>query len=319
MKLRKFFGTLSGDDYSIISECGTALQNRFAAIGAFVFIVFALCFISSYFTFTRLFQNYFTGIPAALFFAFMITNIYLLLLYTLSKNVLPHTKNIAAQTISTGFRLLFICFIAIVVSKPLEAFIFSARLSGEISQYKQEQLQKYTAITSEHFDNETKQLKEIIESRKRLYGDSNDNQTEKYQLLINQKDNQKRELLSEMESLVQNSNYYVQSIVILNTKFPACWLLTLLMTAIFIIPAYLKYFIPKTGLYYIRKQSIETRLILEEYALFKAKYIELFRVNHNADKAFSESFADAPFNTVRKMDNREFLEEDKLISELYNA
>ena len=34
---------------------------------------------------------------------------------------------------------------------------------------------------------------------------------------------------------------------------------------------------------------------------------------------YSESFTDAPFNTIRKKDDREFLKENDLISDLYNA
>ncbi|MBL0310575.1 MAG: DUF4407 domain-containing protein [Bacteroidetes bacterium] len=168
MNLRKSLCTLSGDDYSIISRCSKDLQNRFAAIGGFVLCIFVLCFVSSYFTFKMLFQNYILGIPVSIFFSWMITNIYLLLLYTLTKNVLPHIQNARARMFSVGIRLGFICFIAIIVSKPLEALVFSNQLSSEIATYKQEQIQKYTVITSEYFDAETQQLKTIIEKQKNI-------------------------------------------------------------------------------------------------------------------------------------------------------
>lgn len=319
MNLRKSLCTLSGDDYSIISKCGNDLQNRFAAIGLFVLCIFILCFVSSYFTFTMLFQNFILGIPVSIFFSWMITNIYLLLLYTLTKNVLPHIKNERARIFSVGIRLGFICFIAIVVSKPLEAIVFSNQLSNEIATYKQEQIQKYTQITSEYFDNETHQLKIIIEKQKKLYGNSATGQVEKYEQLLVEKRKQKEVLISQMENLVEHSNYYIQSILILNTKYPACWLFTFISIVVFLIPAYLKNFLAEQSNYYKFKEEIETKLVQQEYASFKATYNILFQTNFNANKTFSESFVDAPFNTIRKKDGREFLTEDDLIAEMYNA
>ena len=319
MNLRKSLCTLSGDDYSIISHCLKGQQNRFAAIGGFVLFIFVLCFVSSYFTFTMLFQNYFIGVPASIFFSWMITNIYLLLLYTLTKNVLPHIRNDKARVLSIGVRLGFICFIAVVVSKPLEALIFSNQLGNEISLYKQEQIQKYTAITSEYFEHETEQLKLIIQRQKELYGASATGKVEQYEKLLLRKESQKQELISKMENLVEHSNYYIKSILILNTKYPVCWLFTFFSIVIFIIPAYLKNFLGEQTFYYDRKRGIEMTLIQQEYTSFKSQYNILFQSIHKTNKTFSECFVDAPFNTIRKRDGREFLKEDDLISELYNA
>lgn len=319
MNLRKSLCTLSGDDYSIISRCGKDLQNRFAAIGGFVLCIFILCFVSSYFTFTMLFQNFILGIPIAIFFSWMITNIYLLLLYTLTKNVLPHIRNEKARLISVGIRLGFICFIAIVVSKPLEALLFSNQLGNEIANYKQEQIQKYTALTNEYFESETHQLKLIIEKQKKLYGNSATGQVEQYEQLLLKKENHKEVLISQMENLVEHSNYYIQSLLILNTKYPVCWLFTLFSIFIFMMPAYLKNFLAEQVNFYEFKKEIEMKLIQQEYASFKNQYNILFQTLHGTNKTFCESFEDAPFNTIRKKDGREFLTEDNLISELYNA
>lgn len=83
----------------------------------------------------------------------------------------------------------------------------------------------------------------------------------------------------------------------------------------------------------------------EEYDIFKERYKKLFISNligniqypkndiekstcqelvniHNSmisNIQFSEPFIDPPFNTIRKKDEREFLKEDDLISDLYNV
>ena len=319
MNLRKALCTLSGDDYSIINQCSRAQQNSFAAIGGFVFCIFVLCFFCSYITFTKLFQSDLIGVPASIFFSWMITNIYLLLLYTLTKNVLPHIRNDKARIYSVGVRLAFICFIAIVVSKPLETLLFSKQLDKEIVMYKQNQVQKYTYITSEYFDHETEQIKRIIAKQEKLYGNSSTGNIDLYKKLLLRKKNQEQVLISQMINLVEHSNYYIRGIIILNTKYPACWIFTFVIILIFLIPAYIKNFLGEHSFYYDRKKGIEMEIIQQEYASFKSQYNDLFRSYHNKNKIYSECYIDAPFNTIRKKDSREFLKEDDLISELYNA
>jgi len=345
MNLNRLLCTFSGDDYSIIRKSDRTVRNRFKAIGGFVTAILALCFISCYFTFTKLFQNYYIGIPIGLFFSYMITNIYLLLLYTLSKNSFPCKTNKGAQLFSISIRVIFICFIAIIVSKPIETILFSMPLESEIENYKQEQIEKYRKSTAEYYDAETKNLRLIIEKQKILYTNSETSQIYNYEKLLQKKEIQKDELIASMIQLINNSNYYIQSIVILNTKYRTCWLISLFTMFIFLFPAYLKNFLGEQSSYYETKHNIENRLVKEEYDIFKKRYKELFisniiseikypkkneeklilkemQINHNSiidDIQFSEPYVDAPFNTIRKRDVREFLKEDDLISDLYNA
>jgi len=319
MNLRRILCTFSGDDYSIISKSDKTIQNRFIAIGGFVAVIFALCFVSCYFTFTKLFQNYFIGIPIGLFFSYMIINIYLLLLYTLSKNSFPCNTDKAAQLFSIFIRAVFICFIAIIVSKPIEALIFSPTLEKEIEIFKQKKIEKYTLSTENYFNEETKNLKLIIEKQKHLYSNTETSQVVNYENLMAKKELKKDELIASMILLVNNSNYYIQSIVILNTKYRTCWLITFFTMFVFLFPAYLKNFLGEQSFYYETKRTIEIQLVNEEYASFKERYNLLFQEHLNRNIRFSENFINPPFNTIRKKDERVFLKEDDLISDLYNV
>jgi hypothetical protein len=64
---------------------------------------------------------------------------------------------------------------------------------------------------------------------------------------------------------------------------------------------------------------IEIQLVNEEYASFKERYNLLFQEHLNRNIRFSENFINPPFNTIRKKDERVFLKEDDLISDLYNV
>jgi hypothetical protein len=145
----RLFWTLSGDDLSIIEKCKFSTRARFTWIGILVFLVFSICFISCYFAFKQLFQNNYIGIPIGIFFSWMITNIYLLLLYTLTKSSLPYAKSKLTRTISVTIRVFFVIFIAIIISKPIESLLFNNRLNFEIDSFKTKKLAEYTLSTEE--------------------------------------------------------------------------------------------------------------------------------------------------------------------------
>lgn len=317
MTVKKFLHLLSGDDYKIISRCEKRLQICFALIGACVLLIFCLCFAASFLAFINLFPNYLIGIPIALFFAWMITNIYLLLLYTLSKNVLPHKQAGKMRTISLAGRIAFVCFIAVIVSKPLEALVYARTLKTEISDYKQAKIAKYNELTSEFFEAETAELKRSAEQQK-LVGNFNSQRRQEFERRLIENREEKQKLIEEMTGRVENSNFYVHGILILNSKYPACWLLTMLTASIFLAPAVLKNIVSEQCRYYVLKRKIETGLIREEYSVFKAKYSQILAENFAAERTYCETFADAPFDTVLKVDRTVFQSESDLLKELYN-
>ena len=307
MKLRKFFWTLSGDDKNVIAKCNKSTRSRFTGIGVLVAVIFTLCFVSCFLAFTGLLQNLLIGIVIGLFFAWMITNIYLFLLYTLSKTGFPYIPNRTARFISVSIRLVFIAFISIIVSKPIESLIFSNSLAQDIQIFKQEKIKRYNQITNEYLDNEIKEYKRLLTGSK----------DEFYLRLIEDRERKKLTLTTSMERLVSNSNYYIQGIIILNKKYPLSWFITVFILIIFIIPSYLKIFIHKDSIFYKTKHYVESHLVKYEYELFKEKYNEIFNLKYRLDLHYNEHYSDAPFNTKRKDNKRELLKEDDLLDSLY--
>mgnify|MGYP000553936865 CR=1 FL=1 len=317
MHLKRFFWVLSGDDYNVVGKCNKSTQRRFTTIGVLVACIFALCFISCYFAFTKLFQNYYTGIPVGLFFAWMITNIYLFLLYTLSKTGFPYIPNKPARYVATTIRLVFIAFIAVVVSKPIESLVFSKQLALEMKSFKQDKIERYEKSTNVFFADEIAIIKELIAQQKVLNNVIDEDQSANYYELIQSKEEERDRLIKLMRTLVGKSDYYIQGMLILNTKYPICWIITLFIVIIFIIPTYLKIFIHKDGVFYKTKHYVESRLVKYEYELFKEKYREIFRHKYDIDIQYTEHCTDAPFNTKRKIDNRTVLTEDDFLDSLY--
>lgn len=318
-KIRKILCTLSGDDYSIISRCTLALQVRFAMIGLFVGGITLLCFFSSYFTFNMLFDKRFIAVVLGLIFAGMIATIYLLLLYTLSKNVLPHKAKAGARIFSISIRVLFIAFIAVVISKPIERIFYSAAIDEELSNYKTLQISKYETITENSFSSELKELKDRIIHRYRINGYQKDDIVLTYEKQLRKKEQQKRQLVIEMRRLVSNSNFYIQSLIFLNKEHPTCWIITLIVILIFLSPAYLKYLVSEHSHFNDFRKQIEMQMVLDEYRIFKIRYAERMLQNFQMKVEYSECYTDPPFNTDRKKDERSFLSEDDLINDFYNG
>ena len=307
MKLRKFFWTLSGDDKNVIAKCNKSTRSRFTGIGLFVAVIFILYFVSCFLAFTGLLQNLLIGIVIGLFFAWMITNIYLFLLYTLSKTGFPYIPNRIARFISVSIRLVFIAFISIIVSKPIESLIFSKPLAQDIKIFKQEKIKRYTQITNKYLDKEIKEYKRLLTGSNDMF----------YLQLIEDREKKKLTLTTAMERLVSKSNYYIQGIIILNKKYPLSWFITVFILILFIIPTYLKIFIHKDSIFYKTKHYVESHLVKYEYELFKEKYNEIFNSKYGLDLHYDEHYSDAPFNTKRKDNKRELLKEDDLLDSLY--
>lgn len=307
MKLIEFFWTLSGDDKNVIAKCNRMTRIRFIGIGVLVAIIFSLCFASCFLAFTSLLQDLWMGIIIGLFFAWMITNIYLFLLYTLSKTGFPYIPNKTARFVSVSIRLIFIVFISIIVSKPIESLFFSKYLIQDIQSFKQERIKQYTQSTNEYLS------KEITEYKKLLTG-SND---EFYLKLIEEREKKKLTLTTSMEKLVRKSNYYIQGIIILNRKYPLSWFITVFVLILFTVPTCLKIFIHKDSIFYKTKYHAESHLVKYQYELFKEKYNEIFNGKYDLDLHYDEYYSDAPFNTKRRNNNRKLLKENDLLNNLY--
>lgn len=145
-RLRLFFCFCSGEDDFIIRKCNASIQVSFALIGLFVQIVFVLCWISAALFMSHVFDGArWLSIPIGILWAMLVTNLYLLLLYTISPALLPVAekkkhkgyhkvkqkinqgiKNIKNPFLSFSFltRVGFIIFLAIIIAQPFNVCFF---------------------------------------------------------------------------------------------------------------------------------------------------------------------------------------------------
>lgn len=150
--IRLFLCTFSGEDNFIIKKCSKTIQFTFALIGVFVIAIFIGCFASAFVFFDSLFQGYFLiSFPIGIIWALLVSNMYLLLLYTVSPAILP-TRNKREGinnnffTISMFFRISFMSLLAIIIAQPLNVLFFNSSVQTSLKKHIQEEKTKMVII-----------------------------------------------------------------------------------------------------------------------------------------------------------------------------
>ena len=159
-RLRLFFCFFSGEDDFIIRKCNARIQIGFAIIGLCVLVILSWCFISAFYFTEHLFHNQTVDIVIGIVWALLVTNLYLLLLYTISPALLPvaRRKTIVTKgrkkkvivyekkkegnpfrSFSFLFRTGLITFLAILMTQPLNVLFLASY----------EEANKFAATTKE--------------------------------------------------------------------------------------------------------------------------------------------------------------------------
>ena len=319
----QFLWKISGGDYSVITVCERKIQRKFAGVGLIVVCIALLCFVASYYSLSVLFENYILSLPIALFFSWMITNIYIVLLTTLQKNLLPHFKSGGSVIFSLLIRIMFLIYFAVLTSKPIEVLLFRNNITQEINIYKEKIVKEFIEKTKSYYRSEELAIKKVIrdheEMRKLNINLSSDINALQNKLI--EVSNKKMQTITVMEVVCKNSQFYIEEIKILstNSKHFYSWFITLIIIFIFLLPAILKYYISETSSYYARKAKIEKDIIENHYMESKKIFTELLFQQTGKNIYLEEKFKDAPFNTIPIGEKRLFEKEEDFISLIYGA
>ncbi|GAA4300935.1 hypothetical protein GCM10023183_11620 [Nibribacter koreensis] len=192
-------------------------------------------------------------------------------------------------------------------------------LDDDISVYKTGLLKEYEELVEQEFAFEKSKLKREIGEQVSLFGNSENNTLTILQSNLLDIETQEDFKKNNLREKVAVSNYFVERISILHSKYPATWLITCCFMLIFLLPSALKNLIPTNTRFYSFKRNIEVGLVEDEYKKFKSLYSSIMRFKFGENYTFQEIYLDPPFNTKRKKDLRTFKKESDLISELYNA
>jgi hypothetical protein len=121
----------SGEDFAIIRVCNKKIQLYFSIIGFFVLLILLCCFLSALSFTEHLFHNAFTDISVGIIWGYIVTNLYVLLLYTINPNILPKKEKRLKSSIKRSFdfnislalRICLVALLAIITAQPLNILI----------------------------------------------------------------------------------------------------------------------------------------------------------------------------------------------------
>lgn len=152
--LQQTLWKISGGDAMIIPYCDARIRTVFSWLGVFVLTIFLLTLTGFFFSLKEIFEIPFDGgfisscglflvLLLALFFALVISNIYLLLISTFSKNKLPIKRMPRSRIFSWIIRFGFLMYIGILVSKPVELLLIGDRITNELVEHREKEAEKF--------------------------------------------------------------------------------------------------------------------------------------------------------------------------------
>ena len=136
---------LSGEDYTIISRCSNKIQIYFSLIGLLVLVILLCSFASALYFTEHLFHSVVADIGVGIVWGYIVTNMYVLFLYTITPTLLPtkFRKNQKIKTkqfqlsFSMGLRVFIVVLLAVIIAQPLNVLILkpnSTALAFDIKQ-----------------------------------------------------------------------------------------------------------------------------------------------------------------------------------------
>ncbi len=129
--IRNRLCTFSGEDYTIIQKCNVKIQFYFSLIGLLVLVILLCSFASALYFTEHLFHSVIADIGVGIVWGYIITNMYVLFLYTISPTLLP-TKIRKKQEVKTnqfqlsfsmGLRIFIVILLAVIIAQPLNVLI----------------------------------------------------------------------------------------------------------------------------------------------------------------------------------------------------
>jgi hypothetical protein len=317
--VRKILLSLSGDDVILITQSSKKNRNLFSFIGLLVFIIIIISFGAYLNLFLRLLPVL-MALGISIFFTWMISNMYLLILHTLSKNLLPQGNSEGIPFFSTMARYGFLCVIGTIVSSSIGLMVFNSEVETYTKEYR---IQKFEESKNK-FSISLK--KEIVDIEHKILKYKNDPlfmDTEKAVFL--EKELAKKyvdlNLLEKtLDHVFSKSDFTIASIIILHKRVPEYWLLYVLFLIFIISPAIIKYFIRNENEYYQLRKFTEMQIIEDDYNYFKKTYSYLFQNLYKTSIEWREIYIDPPYNTKKKPKEKPYLSDQEiLLKELYHG
>lgn len=304
---RKSFVQLIGAEYHLLKKSGSNCVWKFYTAAVIIVLILLLTFCSIFYATDMLFHIFQAELMLAGFISFLFVLIYIFLLNTFSKQVRTDKKQEGVWwkriRLSNIVRIGFVIFIAFLVSKPVEIFVFRERLEPNVESYKSNMFTSYREKIESLTNTDVQKIKHSLafyQTQFSKYPSSAINDQIKNltaqlaEIQTNQINN-----FEVAKQRIEESDFVLYRIQTVS-HYAFSWLICLAIILLFLIPGLLIYSISTNDTYYKIKQDWEKRLIYEKYSAFCKWYTDIFKNNFNIDRSCYSIFEDPPFNEKRK-------------------
>jgi len=306
---RKSFVQLVGAEYHLLKKSGSNSILKFYIAAVIIVLILLLTICSIFYATEMLFRIPQVEALLAGFISLLFVFIYIFLLNTFSKQVLIDKKEKEEISwwkkirLANIIRIGFVAFMAFLIAKPVEIFVFRERLGAKVEAYKSAMFNDYRGKIESLNNTDVQKIKQSLAFYKEQLSNYHSqaiseeikhltNQLSAIQ--ISQTDN-----LHVAKQRIEQSDFLLYRIQTVS-HYALSWMICASIIFLFLIPGFLIYSISTNDTYYKLKHDWERRLISEEHSAFCKWYTEIFKENFNLDRTCYSVFEDPPFNEIRK-------------------
>ncbi|SFN61435.1 protein of unknown function [Bizionia echini] len=287
----KFLWWFAGEDPYILSECRKETRVKFSIIGLFVLFVLLITGISFTYGVYELLESYYFGLLIGIYFAFVILFLYLFILHTLTKNVLP-TKDtsITGKIGSYIIRIGFLVFLGVIVSQPIEYSMFSNKVDFLLNENIVKEIEQRNLKLNNEYVYKLKERQDLNLSENILSDE------------VSRFQNEKNERLKNYVEYQYSRNFFIKKMILMDTSKATwfIWIFSGVFILIFISPVLIKSRIALSSNYYKNKKRIQSELILKHHQNFVEEYNQILRKKYETlNLSWKTKYQDPPFNTIK--------------------
>ncbi|WP_047547314.1 DUF4407 domain-containing protein [Psychroserpens sp. Hel_I_66] len=287
----KFLWWFAGEDPYILSECPKKIRVKFSVMGLIVITILLITGISFTYGVYELLESYYFGFAIGVYFAFVILFLYLFILYTLTKNVLPK-KSVSkiGRIASYVIRIGFLVFLGVIVSQPIEYSLFSNKVDTLLNDNIIKEIEIRNQILNKEYVYKLKESQNLNLSQ---------------DLLAEEVANFQWDKTSRLENFINyqySRNFFIRKMILMDTSSETwyIWIFSGLFVFIFISPILIKSRISIDSGYYRNKKRIQSKLVLENHYTFVEQYNSILKRNYEAlNLTWQTTYQDPPFNTIK--------------------
>ena len=275
-----------GEDPYILTSCSKLTRIRFSIIGLIVLIVVLVSGLSIFFGVYEVLESEIFGVILGIYSALFFLVLYIFILYTLNKKVLPtNDPTSLGRLISYCIRIGFLVLLGLITYQPIAYECFSDFVNDGLSKdiYKSIEA-KRTSLNRDY----TIQIESIALAK----GLENVSTLEILEL-----QGEKNRELKAFAKHQYERNFFIQKLLLLEEEW-YMWTGALLFICFFISPVYLRMLISSGSMYYQTKKRVQMGLIESHYAIFVNSYNKTIqRYSTTKSLQWYTPFVDAPYNT----------------------